>query len=379
MPQSLQKCFDENNHELKGWRWDGVSKCIYHYRQIDRKHFRFSTGVLSPSNKIPTSLLSKAVREANSEISKRLKSEQRELTVKPLLREIITKIVKRYEAKPNPEGKKNHSLNTVRNCFSKLESYWGTKFPDDISAENWDRFLDWWDLKYPGFNSFNVTKYMRILRNECIETGHLKLKPKIIDRNAKVQKAKRKEKKDWVYSDEEIIRLEMGCETDLERIVLRLGYQNAFRITDALSIQWSKLSLNKKIPTYKFSGEDKEETTNAVPLSDDLVELLKTYPKVKESLYVFPQKTNPGKPLASQQFDFEAIKARGKVTRGTFHSLRHYRLSNDFKNPAFTAAQVCIIRRITLATAQEHYIHTDDRDMELLRNAGSLNFKVSSQ
>lgn len=373
MPQTLQKCFDESERELAGWRWDADSKCVYHYKTIHRKDFRFSTGVRSETAVISQAILNKAIREANAEITRRIKAEENDKTFKPFLREIIAKVRKSYEDRPTIEGKKNHTLNTVNSSFDKIEEYWGTLFPDQITSQEWGLFQDWFDKKYPGYNSFNVTKYMRILRNYCIEIGQLKLKPRIIDRNAKIQKKKRKAKKGWVYTHADIIALdEKGCVNDMERIIIRLGYQNAFRISDALNIEWAKFRFSLRVPTYKFDGEDKEETENAVPLTEDLVLLIQAYPKVEGSPFLFPQKGNSLKPLMPQQFDFDAIKTRAGVTRGTFHSLRHYRLSNDFKDPKLTAAQVCLIRRITLATASEHYIHTDVRDLELMQNTGDL-------
>lgn len=386
MPQDLQKCFDENNNEVKGWRWDVDSQCLYHYRQIDKKHLRFSTGVKcdpldkredADLNKLPWPRISqaafnKAVREANAEVTRRMRAGLQSTTIKPLLREIIANIKKRYESKPIQPGKKNHTLYAVKNAFSKLEEFWGTLFPEDITAKKWDEFQDWWDDKYPGFNSFNVTKYMRVLRSECIELGYLKIKPTINDRNAKTQKIKRKKKKGWVYKHSEILALDDACVSDMERIILRLGYQNAFRISDALNVEWSKFKFNTKIPAYKFDEEDKEETKNAVPITEELAALVKAHTRTPGSPFLFPQKSNPNQPLKPQQFDFEAIKTRANINRGTFHSLRHYRLSVDFKNPKLTAAQVCLMRRITLATASEHYIHSDPRDLELLQNTGSL-------
>lgn len=379
MPQQLQKCLNEVGNELQGWRWDPESKCIYHYKTIDKHNLRFSTGVKfeKPEQdavaKIPNAILNKAIREANLEISRRLKSEESSKSVKPLLREIIAKIIKRYEAKPNPTYKKNHTLNSVRSSFAKLDQYWGPLFPDQITSEGWDEFQDWWDLQYAGFNSFNVTKHMRILRNECIERGYLSLKPKIIDRNKKVQRLKRNKKKDWVYTNQEIFDLDQkGCATDQERIVVRFGYQNAFRITDALSIKWSQLYLGRKVAIYKFQGEDKAETYNGAPITDELRELLNNHPKTQGSDFVFPQRSNYLKHITPQGFDFEAIKTRAGVTRGTFHALRHFRLSTDFKNHKFTTIQVCLLRRISLREAFENYVHADQGDMELLQNAGSL-------
>jgi integrase len=386
MPQKLLKCFDENGLEIKWWRWDLSSHRLYHYRRMDNQLIRFSTGVEceplekreidgkenNPWPKIPSTAFSKALRDANVGVKTRTSSNG-VIVDRPFLRDVILKLKKKYESRPNPEGKKNHTLNSVRSAFSKIDEYWGNLFADQISAEEWDKFQDWWDLRYPGYNSFNVTKYMRVLRNYCIETGTLKLKPKIIDRNKKIQRIKRNKKKDWVYTSEEIIALDrIGCVTNLERIVIRLGYQNAFRISDALSVRWSQFLLNKKNPVYKFQGDDKAETYVGAPLTDELVELISAYPKVEGSDFLFPQKGNLTKHIPPQSFDFHAIKRRANVTRGTFHALRHYRLSHDFKNTQFTVVQVCLLRRVSLKQAFDDYIHIDERDLELLRNAGSL-------
>lgn len=373
MPQKLEQCLDSNNAKVRKFYRDARSGIVYHFGLMDGKDMRFSTRIKTDSNVISENDLQKIMRAANKEINARNNKEELG-KITPSGSQIIEKIIKRYENAPHPENKKNHTLNTVNSSYRKLDEYFGNMLPHEFaSAEAWDEFQDWWDVHYPGMNSENVTKYMRILLGECFEKGYIKRLPKIKDRNKKAQRIKRNKKKDWVYTDEEIIALdEKGCLTDRERIILRFGYQNAFRISDAVTAQWPMIDLEAKVPIYKFQGEDKAETYIGAPLTTDMAELLKRYPKHPGSIYLFPQLKNATRPIHPQMFDFEAIKMRAGVTRGTFHSLRHYRLTKDFKNPAFTTIQVCVLRRVSLKQAMDAYVHVDLRDLELLQNAGAL-------
>lgn len=345
----------------RGLRQDVQSKIIYCFRMVKGINFRFSTRFKDPL---------RADRKANQFIADYFKNIERERLVQPLLKDTIADIIKRYEKVKTPDGKKNHTLNTVRSSFDKIEKYWGEKFPHEISSKEWDKFQDWFDLHYPAYNSYNVTKYMRVLKNHCMEHGHLRLNPTIRDRNREIQKQLRDQKKDWVYTDLEIKAIHGACQTLREKLIVHLGEENAFRIEECCSLEWPRIFIDAKIPHYKFQEADnKSGFTGIVPLSDRIVSLIRQLPRIDR--FVFPQKRDAKKPIAPQQFDYQVILERAQIQRGTFHSLRHYRLSEDFKNPKFTFVQVCLVRRVSFETAKQ-YTHISEGDLIAMRNSGVL-------
>lgn len=358
--QKFEQCTDDKGNAVFGYKRDVRSGFIYFIKMIKGHHFRESTGEKE---------LRKAVRKANTVVADFFRDQELNRTKRFLCGDLIKEIIKRYEKKKTVDGRKNHTLNTVKSSFVKIKEYCESDYADQISTQHWDRFQDWFDETYPDLNTFNVCKYYRVMANFAVEKGILKLRPKIEDRNAKLLEARRKAKKDWVYTDEEIVSLDQACMSDLEKLVVRTGYQMGFRISESLSMEWGKINFEDK--NYYWNGLDnKQDFSGTTPISDEVFEVLCRMPR--KGRWVTPQLRNSEKCMVQQQFDFETIKKRASVTRGTPHALRHYCLSRDFKDPGLTAAQVCLMRRITLETAQRHYIHTAAADLEMLRNTGSL-------
>lgn len=269
------------------------------------------------------------------------------------------------------------TVKALKISFAKLQPYWDNKEPIDISKVEWEKYLDWYELKYPSHTQFNVKKFMGILLSHLLEKGLVSKRPSIRDRNAKRDREARKKKKSRVFTDDEIIALENACIDDMERLSLRLGYQMAYRISDVCWLSWERINLDSEVPYVNFSGsDDKAGFQGKTPISSDVLSILQDLKNKVPSncAFVFPQKRDPSKPIKTQVMDsiWRKLKVRGGLSYGTFHSLRHYRLSRDFKNPAFTANQVCLMRRISMNTAEQHYIHAELSDLIKLKDSGSI-------
>lgn len=258
-----------------------------------------------------------------------------------------------------------NSLKAIENSFRHLKTYWGELGPKDVTKEKWAEFQDWFEAQSPGASQFNVKKYMTVLVRKLHEDGKLKKKFVVTDRFARRETVARRKKKNWVYTKEEIDALDKACSGIEERIQLRLGYLMGFRVSDICRLTWERIVIGGKYAYVEFTGnDDKAGTVAQCPIPNALLEMILTLSR--KSKFVFHQKRNPDRPLKPQQINFNEIKRRAKVTRGSMHSLRHYCLSRDFTNPKLTMSQVCKMRRVSMQVAQAHYIHMSEDDMRIL-------------
>ncbi len=276
----------------------------------------------------------------------------------------IDLLLNEYESRFKAEDISFNTLRAARNSLGKLKKYWGGYTLDFISKEKWQNFQEKYDEKVGG-NHFNLTKFFTVFVKYIFNKGLISKKPEIKNMFARRERDARRKKKNWLYTDDEIKRLDKACETDKERLALRLGYTLAFRISDAIQLTWERIILDGKVAYVEFTGrDDKAGTLARCPLPQSLVEMLLRLPKL--SKWVFPQERNPEKHLLAQQVPFNAIRDRAGIKKGGFHDLRRYRLSADFKNTNLTSVLVCKTRRISMAVAMENYIRTNDADLELL-------------
>lgn len=367
--KKLVPCLDQNGRVIPNFKWNAGSKAIIYVEMVEGARFEFSTRITSESEKIDEATFTKAKKKASVKKANIIRKDEQARLITPLLGDEIKAVIQKYENRPRHKTGKDHTLNTVKSSYAKIIEWWADRYVHELNVSNWEVFQKWLDEKYPGFNTFNITKYMRVLASHCFNQGLIKIKPKIVDKNAQLLKVKRKKKKNWVYTDDEVIALDEACETAKEHLAIRLGYQMAFRISDVVSLSWDRINLTAKTPYVKFEGEDKEENFDKYPLSDDILDVLRIMPR--ESDWLFPQVLKD-QPIKTSQFDFKAIRTRAKVKRGTFHSLRRYRLTNDFNNPEYTTTQVCKVRRVSLKEAYDSYITITEKDLMALKNSGSL-------
>ena len=281
------------------------------------------------------------------------------------LGEQIDLVIQDYRRREQAGDISPNSLRAIENSYRILKDYWGQLSTKEVTKEKWDEFQDWFEKLNPNGSHFNSKKYFTVLIGKLHEQGFLKQKILVKDRFARREKNQRRKKKNWVFTSEEIKALDDACIDLKERAQLRLGYLMGFRISDVCQLTWDRIILTGKHAYVEFNGsDDKAGTIARCPLPPDLLEMILELPK--NSKWVFPQSRNSDRHIKTQQIDFLAIRRRSGVVRGTFHSLRHFCLSRDFKNPKLTTAQVCKMRRVSLAVAHEHYVHVSDDDMGLM-------------
>lgn len=365
-------CVDHAHQLIDGLKWNVGSKKLFYFKFGGKRNVRFTTGVKSHSYKLdPTT-----AAQAMAKVKERLERINPPPPPPPklLLKDVMNEMVEQYRKERDAGSYSHGSFLAVKQAMNRLGQYWGYKEPSEINRETWDQFQDWHDTNWPGQDQFNLTKYMRVLRNYCLERGYTAYRARIRDRHAKKQRIERKKRKSIVYTDAEILALERACLTRHERLAIQLGYMMGFRISDCVRLSWDRIALDHEIPHISFMGDDnKTGFFGKCPLPDKITELLKEMRDLQNvSRWVFPQVKNPEQPLKTQQFPFREIRNRAEVKSGTFHGLRHYRLTRDFKNPNFTSIQVCLVRRVSLQTANEFYCHAELADLVVMKNSGVI-------
>jgi integrase len=268
------------------------------------------------------------------------------------------------------------TVRVLEQAFSKLCTFWNEKEPSEITRANWESYLDLFEIEFPGASMFNVKKYMGVLISHLLEKGLISKRPSIRDRNAKRDREKRKHKKSRVLTDDEILALESACESQLEKLALKFGYQMGFRISDVCKVSWERIVWSAEVPYIRFTeGDDKAGLDAVCPISGEIEEiLLAMQPDSFNKKWIFPMLKNSEKHWKPQSLDaiWRKIKRRAKLAWPTFHSLRHKCLTRDFKDRRFTALQVCKMRRVSMKIAEEHYVHSEMSDLALLKDSGKI-------
>lgn len=258
------------------------------------------------------------------------------------------------------DGDRPNTVKSKMNSVKKLKAFFGEMEPNDIRSENW---LEFCGTRAADINLFNCTKHFRAICKFLHEVGAMDKRPKIFNPRRKKENIARRRKKSKIYSRSDISLLENACSSLEQKLCLYLGYDMAFRMDDCLRLTWDRviLSLISGGSFIEFFGDDnKTEFVGKVPISEKVKRLLLDW-KGKGTGLVFDNKT-------SQQMNFKSVISASGIGFGTFHTLRHTRLTEDFGNPELPQAMTCKIRRVSLAVALEHYIHPSSDDMEKFRN-----------
>lgn len=276
----------------------------------------------------------------------------------------------------------DETLESYRTSVRHLKEFFDGYLPDELTPDQldaqaeglefkdpWIEFVRSFQEKNPGFNMFNVTKHFRALCKYMHENGVIKKRPRVFNPFAQKEKITRRKKTQRIYTPGEVLMMDAVCNPD-QRLALWLGYDQAFRQDDCVNMEWERVNLGAS-PYVDFHGDDnKAGFVGRIPLSDTCAELLRDRRKAANSAWVLPLKTEPGRPMLPQAFEFEKVVRNSGVNHGSHKTLRHTRLTEDFGNPELDNALVMKIRRVSLAVALEHYIHPTESDFEKFRNTG---------
>lgn len=356
----------ENDSRVPDLFVDKQTQMIYFLKSINNRKVKFSTRVRAPN-------ILKAKRAANLELTKRLGKKKNRIT--PLISDELENWIKTKEA----ENPKPLTLKNIKNARKQIEGFWGDKFCHEITQDNLGPFYDWFRQRYPGQQKENAIKYLRnftrYLAQKIVNGAPLlPAAPDISDPDYREVRARRKKKKERIFSAAEFKRVyHAGNET--EKLISLFMYTMATRVDETLNLRFGhEILLDRKPAIYKWHvGQNKADLTGEHSLHPALIEPLKALSlkrKAEGTNRLFPQKHDKSKALKPQMIDWKAWEKRaGLEWHWTSHTFRHTCLSilfNDHKNPQ---ALICKLYRVSLAVAMETYIKPTDEGREKMRAA----------
>lgn len=382
--KTLTSALDGKGNPIPNWFVDTrTSKPYLIFRQKISGHaFKISTGETDFA--AAKSIANKEIKEFFKKTPEQIRAEK-DKKIRKLNADLMPEFLEKLKANYKSEIIAKGTWTAYHAAHNRVYIFYREFFPEDQTVALWDSFQDWAESTYAGQVQSNLVKYYNKYQSFLIEAGIITARIKITNKFKDREKKKLKAKKSRIFTREEIVRLRKA--TPLEsRLMFDLGYEMAFRISDCVRLTWdrcdlrerhsefkkAKPDLSKVLPVIRFSfGTDKATTRDlSVPISDNVYKGLARLKKEQagESKWVFPQARDKTKPLKPQQFDWPKVRKDSAVTYGTYHTLRHTRLTLDFKNANYTATQVMLVRRVSYEVALEHYIHVSDSDLRLLRN-----------
>lgn len=138
-----------------------------------------------------------------------------------------------------------------------------------------------------------------------------------------VKLLKENNERERILSLDEYIRLVTECPAYLKPIV-KLAYHAGMRKSEILNLTWEKVDLKEGF--IRLKAEDtKTREPRSVPLSPELVEMLKTMPRGLPGVKVFMRE---GQPIKSIREIFDAACKRAGIEDFTFHDFRHTAINN---------------------------------------------------
>jgi integrase len=386
----MTSALDESGNPIPNWFVDIRTKQPYLiFRQkISSQAFKISTG--ETDLKAAKLLVNKKIKEFFEKSPEQRKAEkEKENKVRLLNADLMPLFLDEMEKEFKAETKARGTWTAYRAAHNKVFKFYREFFPEDHTPELWSQFQDWSEEQWPGQVQFNLLKYYRKYEGWLVTKKIIVARLKVQNKFKKREKLRLKRKKYRIFTREEMLKLRRATPPHL-RLMFDLGFEMAFRASDCTRLTFDRCDLKERHPEHKkpkpdFNavlpliyfryGDDKSTQTDiSVPVSDRVYRAILRLKKENESHpggstpWVFPQQRDRSKAMAPQSMDWPAIRKRAKVPYGTFHTLRHTRLTLDFKNPNYTATQVMLVRRVSYEVAREHYIHVSDKDLALLRN-----------
>lgn len=382
-PKYMTSAIDEKGNALPNWFVDTRTKLPYLiFRQkISGKPFKINTGETDLVK--AKAIVNKQIKDFFGKTDDQKKADK-EKRVRKLNADLMPEFLEKMESLHKSKVIKMGTWTAYRAAHNRVYPFYREFFPEDATENLWDSFQDWAEEQWPGQVQENYVKYYNKYQSFLQKADMLKKRLKIKNKFKDRERQNLRSKKSRIFTREEITKLRRATPSD-QRLIFDLGYEMAFRISDCVRLTWdrcelkerhaefkkAKPDLEKVLPVIYFRfGDDKATKKNmiSVPISDRVYRGLVRAKKDSVSQWVFPQQRDTTKAILPQQFDWPKIRKESGVSYGTYHTLRHTRLTLDFKNPNYTATQVMLVRRVSYEVALEHYIHVSDSDLRLLRN-----------
>ena len=176
-----------------------------------------------------------------------------------------------------------------------------------ITADDVKQFLAW--RKSKGFDPGTTLYTDRVILHNFF--NRLKIDNPVKD----VPKLPKFRKRPVAYADSDLKRLFTVCD-DWEKVLFSLALATGIRRGELQTLEWGDIDVARRRlhvrakPQYGFLPKDWEERT--VPLTREIVALLKRHERTENCPLVFPSRSNAGK-LSSPQLPARRVQERGKA------------------------------------------------------------------
>jgi len=368
MSQTFEKLFSDSGQRVPDFFFDPKTGVIYFIKSMAGKKEKISSHVKRGSD----AEIAKAKREAFKRL--KLKQAKARVRITPLIKDILPEWREiKVSEKLSPLTMKN-----IDQAIKRIEGYWGSMFPHEINRDNIAKWYIWLDKNYPGQLKEKPIKYLRNFARYLAEKTHngvplLPAVPRISDPDYKQVKAKRRKKKERIFTAEEFKKVYIaGNET--ERLVAMFMYTHAARIDETLTLRFGREIIVDTKPLYQWDiGQNKADLWGKHALHKAVVPLFKARREAlsaEDGDYVFPQARDKAKPLKPQMIDWADWRKRADLGwHWTSHTFRHTCLSNLFNDEKNPQALICKLYRVSFAVAMDTYIHPTEQGIERMRNA----------
>lgn len=342
---------------------DSVTGIVYLVKSIGGKKIKISSGTRREN-------MLTAKRIANQKLRIKLSGARTRIT--PLIKDELPlwRVVKQSE-KLSPA-----TLTNIDQAIKRIDGFWGSMFPHEITRDNIAKWHVWLEKNYPGQLKEKPIKYLRNFSRylaEKVQHGQplLPAVPRISNPDYRETMAARKKKKGRTFTAEEF-KAVFDAGNNTERLAAVFMYTMGARIEETLTLKFDEqiVGLLGDRPLYCWEiGQNKADLWGRHALHPLAVDLFRARAKLTGQL-AFPQKNNAKKPMRPQMIDWDGWRDRANLGwHWTSHTFRHTcltRLFSDEKNPQ---ALICKLYRVSLAVAMTTYIHATDQGIEKMREA----------
>jgi len=265
----------------------------------------------APTKELAKMLLSKRLVEVTEAKVAGVKVERPKVGFQEFLKEYIAHI----------EARKTEASTRRDECsIARLKTVFGSFRLKDITTGMVQKYVD--DRMH------EMTRYRRLPRPATINRELMCLsaifreavKRDYVDRNP-VRGVKQMAEQNQMLrylSDEEEAALLKVCNTGLRPVVI-CALHTGMRREEILSMTWESVDLDERLVCVRFSKSKKKRF---IPINEELLELLKSLPRLKDCPYVFANPETRDR-WCDQKVAWAYAVRKSKVKGIRFHDLRH--------------------------------------------------------
>lgn len=251
--------------------------------------------------------------------------------------------------------KSENTIYSIKNSGSHLMEFFGNFLPDEIGAENWEKYISIKRKNTPDRKFFNDWKWFNMFLLYLTDHAHISRRPKIRNPDPKDMKSGK------VFDEDQVQKLLINADSSLKLQIL-MGVTMGMRIGEILNMTWDRIDLKKA--TISLRAQDtKIRRARAFRISKQVLEILMILPVQSGPLFPSPQKPHRTVGRGGNKSAWRTCRDKSGV-EGRFHDLRHTFLTRAFKSSKgrVDLMLICEYAGLSIEQAQETYLHFTHED-----------------